>query len=145
MKKTKENNPTRHIVLDSYALISFYRKEPSAVRVKLLLTQAQSQKVTLYLSMVNLAEFYYKVIRELGKTHADEVLASVKMLPITLVSATDEIVLRAGQIKAEFPISLADCFAAATALSYNASVLTGDPEFTSLETLVDIIWLENKP
>ena len=44
-------------------------------------------------------------------------------------------------MKAEFPISYADCFAAATALILGAAVLTGDPEFRKLSKVVSVDWL----
>ncbi|HUU53185.1 MAG TPA: hypothetical protein VMW44_00925 [Candidatus Bathyarchaeia archaeon] len=36
--------------------------------------------------------------------------------------------VKASEIKAKFAISYADCFAAATALKFSASIITGDPE-----------------
>ena len=46
-------------------------------------------------------------------------------------------------LKAKFPISYADAFAAALARIYNAVLLTGDPEFESLQEtgLLSIQWL----
>jgi ribonuclease VapC len=44
-------------------------------------------------------------------------------------------------IRAVHSISYADCFAAATALRYEATILTGDPEFKKIESLVSIEWL----
>ena len=38
-------------------------------------------------------------------------------------------------------LSFAGAFCAATALRYNAIVLTGDPEFHSVENLIDIHWI----
>jgi ribonuclease VapC len=40
--------------------------------------------------------------------------------------------------KAEYTISFADCFAAATALKYHATILTGDPEFRKLGRMVSV-------
>ena len=56
--------------------------------------------------------------------------------------ATDfELVLSAAKLKAEFPVSYADCFAVATALRYQAAVVTGDPEFKRFERCVAIQWV----
>jgi predicted nucleic acid-binding protein len=38
-------------------------------------------------------------------------------------------------------LSLADAFAAATAITMDASLVTGDPEFRSVANLVEIQWL----
>ncbi len=50
-------------------------------------------------------------------------------------------VLSAARIKAEYSLSYADCFAAATARKFNAVILTGDPEFKNIEHFVEIEWI----
>jgi len=52
----------------------------------------------------------------------------------------------AARLKAHHLISLADAFAAALAKTYDAQVVTGDPEFESLDRkkLVSILWLPAK-
>lgn len=50
---------------------------------------------------------------------------------------------KASGIKAEYSISYADCFAAATALKYDATILTGDPEFKKIGSLVQVEWLQD--
>jgi predicted nucleic acid-binding protein len=54
---------------------------------------------------------------------------------------TDDLVLEAMEIKALFPVALADCFVAALAKRESAPILTGDPEFKELGSLVAIEWL----
>jgi ribonuclease VapC len=62
-------------------------------------------------------------------------------LPITIVLPDDALISKASELKAQYPISYADCFAAATALIHNASLLTGDPEFQKLMKVVPVDWL----
>ena len=52
-----------------------------------------------------------------------------------------ELVLAAARIKAQFPVSYADCFALATAIRYEAPIVTGDPEFKRFERQVPIQWV----
>ena len=47
-------------------------------------------------------------------------------------------VIDAARIKAEYPLSFADCFAVATARRESAIILTGDPEFKKIEHLAKI-------
>ena len=129
------------LVLDSFALLAHFRQEERGIRVKEILFEAQQEKIKLFVSYINLAEVYYKTIREQGKRKAEEVIAAVRKLPIELVSASDDFVLKAAEIKAEYPIALGDCFAAALAVEKKAPILTGDPEFKKLEKLVKILWL----
>ena len=57
-------------------------------------------------------------------------------LPIKILEVTIELVLDAAHIKASHPLSYA--FAVATAINHNAIVLTGDPEFELVVTLVTV-------
>jgi hypothetical protein len=49
--------------------------------------------------------------------------------------------LEAARVKAQFLLSYADAFAVSTALRSQAIVITGDPEFHTVEHLVEIAWL----
>jgi predicted nucleic acid-binding protein len=51
-------------------------------------------------------------------------------------------VLDAAHIKANHALSYADAFAVAAAIRESATILTGDPEFETVESLVKIEWLE---
>jgi ribonuclease VapC len=55
----------------------------------------------------------------------------------------EELLLTAAGLKAKYPISYADSFAAALAMIKNCPLLTGDPEFTPLEKqgIISIQWL----
>ena len=62
-------------------------------------------------------------------------------LPINIPEVTNDLVLDAAHIKASHPLSYAGAFAVAVAINQKAIVLTGDPEFETVETLVDVEWL----
>lgn len=132
---------SQSLVLDSFAIIAHFRQEKSGAEVKAVLLDAQQGKTQLFLSYINLAEIYYRTIREQGRQKGEEVIAAIRKLPIELISATDERVFKAAEIKAEYPIALGDCFAAALAIDQKAPILTGDPEFKKLAKLVKIRWL----
>lgn len=50
-------------VLDSWALIAFFKNQPAAEQVELLLTKAESGTHKLLLSAVNWGEIYYGTMR----------------------------------------------------------------------------------
>ena len=50
----------------------------------------------------------------------------------------------AAEIKSDYTPSYADAFCVATAQRLDATILTNDPEFESLEKLVDIGWIITK-
>ena len=53
----------------------------------------------------------------------------------------DQLVREAAEIKAEYPVAYADAFCVALAKRVQGCVVTGDPEFKSVESLIAIEWL----
>jgi ribonuclease VapC len=132
------------IVLDSYALIGYLENEPFSYRIEKILRQAREGKSRLYLHAIHLGEVYYITLREQGQNLADLAYARIRAFPLTYIEMIDEELLRtAAKMKAKYPISYADAFAAAMAVINNASLLTGDPEFQALEKKENIAieWL----
>jgi len=62
-------------------------------------------------------------------------------MPVEVIAPSPEIILSVSEIKAKYAISYADCFAAATALKYSASIITGDIELKKIEQLVKVVWI----
>ena len=62
-------------------------------------------------------------------------------LPLLLVQNDFQSLIDAARIKAEYPLSFADCFSVATARREHAIIFTGDPEFKKIEHLAKIEWL----
>ncbi|MBT3368861.1 MAG: type II toxin-antitoxin system VapC family toxin, partial [Nitrospina sp.] len=91
---------------------------------------------------INIGETYYILYRKRSREQAEFFLDTVLPgLSITVLSNSFEDIMAAARIKAEYPLSFADCFAAATARRENAIVLTGDPEFKKIAHMVTIDWL----
>ena len=131
---------SRAYVLDSFALFAYFGNEQGADLVTQLLEHG-AEDAQLSLSIINLGELMYATERERGKEEATSRLADVHRLPITLVGVTEQRVLAAARIKAKHAVSYADAFAVALAQELNAVIVTGDPEFQSVEKIVDILWL----
>ena len=131
-------------VLDSYALIGYLENEPFAVRIEKYLKQARKAEASLYLHAIHLGEIYYITLREHGQNFADLAYARIKAFPLTFIDTIDEqLLLKAASLKASYPISYADSFAAALAGIHNCALLTGDPELSILEKekIISIEWL----
>ena len=132
----------KNILLDSYAILKFYQDEPGADKVENLLTSSHQGNLQAYMSEINLGEVYYMTIRRLGLDLAKSRLEQFFELPIQVVPPSSDTILSASEIKAEYAISYADCFAVVTAIQFRASVITGDPEFKKVQHLVKIEWLK---
>ena len=126
-------------VFDSYALIVYLENESFSDRIQHVLTQAKNRNALLYIHAIHIGEVYYITLREQGKSLADLAYARIKALPIKMIDRIDEeLLLTAAGLKAKYPISDADSFAAALAMIKNCPLLQGDPKFTSLEKKVII-------
>jgi len=128
-------------VLDSYALLAFFNNEKGVEIVRGLLLDAAKNKLLLYLLNINLGEITYIVERELGINSVQLALSRIKEMPVEIVYADMDITLKAAHIKANYPISYADAFAAALALSRSSVLITGDKDFSKLNHLIEILWL----
>jgi predicted nucleic acid-binding protein len=129
-------------VLDTFALLAYLRDEPAAARIEKVLAEAGKEKYRLFTSVINLGEILYIVERRGGVSKAQDSLALIRQLPIEILPADEQSVFTAAHIKANYPVSYADAFAVAAAIANNARILTGDPEFEAVESLVTIEWLE---
>ena len=129
--------------LDSFALLSFLLGQTAAQRVRDILILAQhDENILVWMCEVNLAEVSYQLIRRFGNDRWLAQLHIIDQLPIRFVVGDRLLSQAAAQLKATNAISLADAYCAALAQRENAVVLTGDPEFKSLVTQLQIEWLQ---
>jgi ribonuclease VapC len=134
----------RNYVLDSYAMLAYFQNEAGAQTVQQLFSESVSKESVLFISCINLGEIAYITRRKSGPETADIIMSAVDLLPIEVVGVDRELALSAAEIKADYPISYADCFALALAERVGGAVVTGDPEFEKVGDLVPIQWLPHK-
>ena len=128
-------------VFDSYALLAFFQKEQGAGMVAELLRQTLAERVAPLINVINLGEIIYLTKRRFGDKKKIEAIGRIHQLSFRVLPAPDELVYMAAELKAEYPISYADCFALASALEQSAALVTGDPEFQRVSHLVQIEWI----
>lgn len=128
-------------VVDSYALIGFFRGENIAIQVKELLHKAASTDQPLHMTEVNYAEVKYMILKKDGADAWKQASIILSSLPIEFHSADRQLAETAADLKARYKISLADAFAASLARERKTALVTGDPEFKTLEKEIKIIWL----
>jgi len=129
------------VVLDSFALVSLFHREPGWQAVQKTLYDQEKARTRAVLNWINWGEFYYIVKRRVGPAKTIDALHLLEQLPIELFPIDQPLVRAAAEIKSEHTLSYADAFCAATAQRLNATVLTNDPEFKSIERLIKIRWL----
>jgi predicted nucleic acid-binding protein len=128
-------------LLDSHALLTFFQKEEGAQIVYGILQKAVSRNIGRYICAINVGEMLYLTKRRFGDQKKLQVLAKTQQLGIQILSVSDSLVFQAAELKADYPISYADCFALACAINYNAILVTGDPEFHRVSHLAEIEWI----
>jgi len=128
-------------VLDSFALIAYFRDEPGAEAVENLLVTAGRKDSPLHMTDVNYAEVKYSILKKDGPQAWEEAAKILQGLPIDFHSTNRLLADTAAYFKARFKISLADAFAAALAKVKKAELVTGDREFAALEKEIKINWL----
>ena len=133
---------TQKKLLDSYALLAYLNREESFHKVQEALYEAQISGRPLLMNEINVGETYYILYRKRDREKADFFLDTVLVgLPIRVLPNSFEDVVSSARLKAQYPLSFADCFAASTARRENAIIMTGDPEFENLGHMVEIEWL----
>lgn len=121
-------------VLDAYAVVAYLRGEPMADEVAAILRSPS------LLPAVNAAEVIDQLVRVFGRdpddVHAD--LALLSHAGMQLAWLSPEVGTLAGRLRARhyhrqrMAVSLADCVAAATALTEQRPLATSDPALAAL-------------
>ena len=128
-------------VLDSFALIAYFRDEQGAEMMEGLLVSAGKKDNPLLMSDVNYAEVKYSIMKKDGAEAWAEAAKVLQGLPIDFHPTTRTLADLAADFKARFKLSVADAFAAALAKERKGELVTGDPEFKPLEREIKIHWL----
>ncbi len=129
-------------VLDSFALVAYFRGEPEGLPVKALLEKAAQADKPLLMTEVNYAEVKYIILRKDGAAAWQAAAKVLETLPIAFQPITRALADQAADYKARFTLSLADAFAAALAREKKADLVTGDAEFKPLAKEIKIQWLQ---
>jgi len=129
------------IVFDSWAMLAYLNLEPAAQEVRQALRRARRGQISILLSIINFGECLYVIERRQGLQKALSDANIIDHLALEVVPVDRPLVFAAARLKARYPISYADAFAAAVAKQYRAPVMTGDPEFKALEPEIAIHWL----
>jgi predicted nucleic acid-binding protein len=135
--------------LDAFAWLAWLQDEPGAAAVQGWLDEAESGRAECVTSIINLGEAYYRLVRVDRRDQAESLwrMTLRGVLPVSVKDATRRRVRRAAELKSKHAIAYADAFAVATAVEFNATLLTGDPEIEPLEgeQNLRVEWLPKRP
>ena len=136
-------------LLDACALIALFNGEQGADMVARLLESTDRGAISLSMSIIQLLEVYYDRLYIVGAEAAKERVDAIIAGPISIIDPiTYPVMYEAGRLKTTYSISLADSIACATAMSFNAALVTSD--HSELEPLeqhenLSVLWLPPRP
>lgn len=119
-------------VLDTSALLAFRNREPGEETVASILRRAAKKEIRALISFVTVTEIFYLSWQRLGKEKAYHVHLQLMTLPLERIDANEKTLLVAGELKAAYPVSLADAYIAALAMEHHAILVHKDPDYESL-------------
>ena len=133
---------TRNYLFDAFPLLCWLQEEPGYELIDDLLNEAETGRSSISMHIINLGEVFYRLCRLSGMKRGEEILDKIRLLPVKILSISDEEVMDAAKIKAKYPISYADAFAVSKALQIGATVVTGDPEYKRVSKIIEILWVK---
>lgn len=128
-------------VLDSFAVLALLQGEVGSDDVLAVLQEAKTGASRVFTTWVNVGEVVTIVERRWGRDKVHQVLGMLEATALEITDVDRDLALGAAAIKARNPVAYADAFAAALVVREEATLMTGDPEFRSLEELIQIHWL----
>jgi len=93
------------------------------------------------MSLINWGEILYTFERERGGQFAIELEQELDEYPMKLMGVDRRRIRAATRLKSVYRLSYADAFAAALAQELDATVITGDPEFKTVQDIVAVDWI----
>ena len=122
-------------LFDTSALLALRDNEPGADRVADLLGAAIDGGPACHGCFMSLMEVLYRVWKDEGEMAGRTAYAVCQQMGISWQHENSTFLQRAAEVKARFPLSLADAWIAATALELDAVLVHKDPEFERVDGL----------
>jgi predicted nucleic acid-binding protein len=123
----------KEYVLDANAVLRYFGVSTGqgTDKVRALFERAESGQARLWMSVVNLGEVLYVLLKHVGEQRARHYIQVLQHVA-TMVEADAPQALRAAEMKHNYKLGYADSFAATLALTLKATLVSADPEFEKL-------------
>jgi predicted nucleic acid-binding protein len=131
----------RRAVLDASALILLFEDGSGGETVERLVAESLARKTELFISVVNWGEVYYSTWKAYGPETARQTVAEISQLPIQVVNADSELTKSSAELRAQYGLPYADCFAAALSKKWNAELVTSDRDFIKVSSEIEVHFL----
>jgi predicted nucleic acid-binding protein len=120
----------KQYVLDANAVIRYFGAGDSqgGLKVRGLFEQAKRGEAQLSMSVINLGEVLYILLKHLDEPRASHYI-QVLQHAVTIVEADARRTIAAARLKHQFKLGYADSFAASLAIGSKATLVSADPTF----------------
>jgi len=122
----------KRYVLDANAVIRYLTQDEASDKVALLIRESRQGNARLSMSVINLGESLYILMRSGDEAKALQSIRSLQQV-VSIAEADVERTIQAAMLKHHYKLGYADSFAAALAIEYNATLVSADPSFEKLE------------
>lgn len=119
-------------VLDTTALVSYFKAEPLGARVRDMLLQPPSN---ILLPFMTIMEAQYVLARTFPPAQVEQLIATLRGLGAPIIESNPAWGAAAARLKARGGLSLADSWIASLAMMHDAELVHNDPEFDRVEGL----------
>ncbi len=130
--------------LGTSAWLAFIEDEAGVEIVQKVLEEADAGESEVLTSFMSFMEVHYITQQERGIQEAEERTALMMALPIVRVDSNESHGIMAAKLKAEYRLSVADCWIAALAIDRRAVLVHKDPEFEQVESRLQVLKLSYK-
>ena len=119
--------------LDANAVLRYFgvSKGQGSSKVRALFQQAERGRARLSMSVVNLGEVHYVLLKHVGEPRARHYVQVLQHVA-TMVEADAAQALHAAEMKHQYKLGYADSFAATLAVTLKATLVSADPAFEKL-------------
>jgi predicted nucleic acid-binding protein len=123
----------KEYVLDANAVIRYFGvgDGQGGEKVRGLFEQAERNQAHLSMSVINLGEVLYVLLKHIGEQRAFAYIQALQHA-VTLIDADTNKTIEAATLKHQYKLGYADSFAAALALSLKATLVSADPSFEKI-------------
>jgi predicted nucleic acid-binding protein len=121
----------KNYILDANALVRYIRGTEGADKVRAILQQSERGLASIEMSVINLGEVYYILMRYLGEPAAVKAVNALRHV-VSFMPMELEHAIEAAKLKEQFKMGYADSFAAALALRIDGILVSADPVFDKL-------------
>jgi predicted nucleic acid-binding protein len=123
----------KEYVLDANAVLRYFAvgDGEGGEKVRRLFEQAEQNQARLSMSVINLGEVLYILLKRVDEQRAFQYVQALQHA-VTMIDADANRTIQAARLKHQFKLGYADGFAAALALESRATLVSADPTFENV-------------